>query len=116
MTCGKAAIIYTTLPDMEQARKLGEALVREHLAACVNMLPAMQSIYEWKGDMQHDEEVVLLAKTTRERAKALKERIAALHPYETPAILHLPVMDVNASYFTWLSQQTTLPEAVAEEE
>ncbi len=106
MACGLAAFIYTTLPDMEQARALGEALVKERLAACVNIFPGMQSIYEWQGALSHDEEVVLIAKTVREKADAASARMAELHPYEVPAILHLPVLGVHPPYLAWMLRQT----------
>ncbi len=101
----EALLIYTTLPDEDAARRIGEALVRQRLAACVNILPAMHSIYEWQGNLEHDKEVVLIAKTTPQRADALAERLGALHPYEVPAILRLPVAAVNAAYLDWLRQQ-----------
>jgi len=102
----RASLIYTTLPDMEQARELGARLVREKLAACVNMFPAMQSIYAWKGRIEHDEEVVLIAKTVPELAERVMRRIGELHPYEVPAILLLPVEKVAESYLAWLRENT----------
>jgi periplasmic divalent cation tolerance protein len=102
----QASLVYTTLPDMEQARRLGEQLVREKLAACVNMFAGMQSIYEWKCGIEHDEEVVLIAKTVPELAERVMRRIGELHPYEVPAILLLPVEKVAESYLAWLRQST----------
>ena len=104
MQDARAALIYTTLPNADRAREMGELLVREGLAACVNIIPHMQSIYIWQGELAQDEEVVLLAKTTSQLATALMKRMAALHPYEVPAILHLPVMDVHAPYLAWMRQ------------
>ena len=102
-----AVFIYTTLPDMESAREMGETLVRERLAACVNIFPGMRSIYEWQGRLEFDEEVAVIFKTTPKRTQAAEARIAALHPYEVPAILRLPVAHVNAAYLEWLQAQTT---------
>jgi len=104
MQHAQASFIYTTLPDDNQAHEMGKVLVREGLAACVNIIPGMQSIYIWQGKLTHDEEVVLLAKTTPQLATALMKRMAALHPYTVPAILHLPVMDVHAPYLEWMRQ------------
>ena len=106
MTDVKAVFIYTTLPDANSAREMGEALVKERLAACVNIYPAMRSIYEWQGRLEHDEEVGMIVKTVPGRAADTAQRIGELHPYEVPAILHLPVTEANAPYLEWLRQQT----------
>ena len=106
----QALLIYSTLPGEEAARSIGETLVKERLAACVNIIPGMRSIYEWKGKLEHDAEVVLIAKTMPERADALAARLAELHPYEVPAILRLPVMEVNTAYLDWLRRQTVAQE------
>ncbi|WP_038034584.1 divalent-cation tolerance protein CutA [Thermopetrobacter sp. TC1] len=102
----RASLIYTTLPDEEAARTLGEALVKARLAACVNIIPGMRSIYEWKGRLEHDEEVVMIVKTMPDRAGECMAEIALLHPYEEPAIIRLPATDVSASFLDWLHTQT----------
>ncbi len=102
----RASLIYTTLPDEEAARNLGEALVKARLAACVNILSGMRSIYEWKGRLEHDEEVVMIVKTVPDRAGECMAEIALLHPYEEPAIIRIPATDVSASYLEWLHEQT----------
>ncbi len=102
----RATLIYTTLPDETAARVLGEALVKARLAACVNVIPGMLAIYEWKGRLEHGEEVVLIAKTMPDRAGECMAQMALLHPYEEPAILRLPVTEVAASYLDWLHAQT----------
>ncbi len=102
----RATLIYTTLPDEASARALGEAIVKARLAACVNIIPGMLAIYEWKGRLEHGEEVVLIAKTMPDRAGECMAQIALLHPYEEPAILRLPVTEVAASYLDWLHAQT----------
>jgi periplasmic divalent cation tolerance protein len=102
----RATLIYTTLPDETSARHLGEALVRARLAACVNIIPGMLAIYEWKGSLEHGSEVILIAKTMPDRAGECMAQIALLHPYEEPAILRLPVTEVAASYLDWLHAQT----------
>ena len=107
MSEATAVFIYTTLPDMDSARRIGEALVKERLAACANIFPGMRSIYEWQGRLEYDEEVAVIFKTAPERADATETRITALHPYQVPAILRLPVTHVNAPYLEWLKAQTT---------
>ena len=102
-----AVLIYTTLPDEAAARKLGEALVKERLAACVNIFPAMTSIYEWQGKLEHDSEAAMLVKTTGARAREAMRAIANLHPYEEPAILQIPVTGGAQGYLEWLARQTT---------
>ena len=102
----QALFIYTTLPDADSAAQLGEALVKERLAACVNIFPGIRSVYEWQGRLEHDEEVVLIAKTTPEQAAAAARRVHELHPYEVPAILQLPVTVMNSAYLEWMRQQT----------
>ena len=102
----KAVFIYTTVPEMKAAEAIGEMLVREKLAACVNVWPLIHSIYEWEGEIQYDEEAAMSVKTTPERADAAADKIAELHPYEVPAILRLPVWEVNQPYLDWLREQT----------
>ena len=77
-------IVLTTLPSDFESRDFGRALVEERLAACVNLLPAMDSVYRWEGQIEHDTERQVIIKTSRERVVALWERIRELHPYETP--------------------------------
>lgn len=84
-------ICYCTCPDAGSARTLAEALVGEGLAACVNRLPGVQSTYRWKGEVVTDSEELLMIKTTTARFPALKERLLALHPYELPELIAVPV-------------------------
>ncbi|MBJ7534169.1 divalent-cation tolerance protein CutA [Rhodomicrobium vannielii ATCC 17100] len=99
-------VIYTTLPSEEDAQKLGSALVEEKLAACVNILPGMVSIYRWQGAVENGNEAVMLVKTRRSlKVQAMRE-ISARHPYTVPAILVFEPSDVAASYLEWLCNQT----------
>jgi len=95
-------VVLTTCADMEQARRIAEVLVSEHLAACVNLLPAVESIYRWEGKIEQANEVLLLIKSTQERFGEVRERILQLHSYETPEIICVPIKDGLEKYLTWM--------------
>jgi periplasmic divalent cation tolerance protein len=98
-------LLYSTHPDLAQARITAQALLADKLAACCNILPGMESHYEWHGERQHAQEVILLSKTRMGlRAQAIAA-IAALHPYDCPAILEIPVAGGHAPYLAWLDAQ-----------
>lgn len=88
----------------DHARRIAEAVVEARLAACVNVLPAVESVYEWEGELARDTESTLLIKTTAAGVAALTERLVALHPYELPEVIALPVLDAegHAPYLAWL--------------
>jgi periplasmic divalent cation tolerance protein len=77
-------------------------LVREQLAACVNVLPTMRSVYRWQGKVEEAQELQLIIKTRRERVEAIKARLASLHPYDVPELLVLTISDGSAEYLAWL--------------
>jgi periplasmic divalent cation tolerance protein len=97
-------LMIATAPE-EKAEALARALVEEKLAACVNILQGARSIYAWKGALCDERESLLLIKTTKERALALAERFAALHPYETPELLSLEIREPesNLDYLSWVA-------------
>jgi periplasmic divalent cation tolerance protein len=99
---------YITAPDVDTAKALGSALVEERLAACINMIPNMTSIYRWQGNIETGEEVVVIAKTRADLMDTLTSRVTALHPDDTPCVLALPVApDMgNADFRTWLVEET----------
>jgi periplasmic divalent cation tolerance protein len=99
-------LVYTTLPDTQTALAIGEELVRERLAACVNVLPGMESVYAWKGAIERGQEVVAILKTREGLADALSAALKARHPYETPIILHLPVSGADADTAAWILAET----------
>ncbi len=99
-------LVYTTWPRLMDAEQAGRALVEAKLCACVNILPAMVSIYAWQGAVERAEEVVMILKTRRERIEALMEAVRAAHPYDTPAILELPVGLVDPRYAAWIAAET----------
>ncbi len=95
-------LCYCTCPDTASAQTLADALVGEGLAACVNQLPGVRSTYRWQGKVMTESEVLLLIKTTETRFAALKERLLALHPYEVPELIAVPVAQGHAAYLDWV--------------
>ena len=95
-------IVLITAPDLAVAAGLGRALVEERLAACANLVPQITSIYRWEGAVQEDSEVLMVVKTSAGRVAALTERVLALHPYEVPEVLVLPVESGAAAYLDWV--------------
>jgi periplasmic divalent cation tolerance protein len=100
-------VVLCTFPSHEVAVKVADQLVEERLAACVNLVPGLTSIYRWKGDTARDAEVLALIKTRRERYDAVAARLAALHPYEVPEVVALPAEAVAGAYAEWVRVQTT---------
>ena len=96
-------IVLTTCPDKVSAERIAHALVEEGLAACVNVLPPMHSIYRWKGKIEQATEQLLVIKSTVARFPAIRKRIQALHPYELPEIIAVPIADGLPGYLAWLS-------------
>ena len=101
-----ALVVLVTAPGAARARALARALVEERLAACGNVVPGLASIYRWKGKLHDDAEALLILKTTRARFAALRERILALHPYQVPEVLALPVEAGGGRYLAWLRAET----------
>ncbi|AGA89051.1 uncharacterized protein involved in tolerance to divalent cations [Thioflavicoccus mobilis 8321] len=95
-----------TCPDAETADRLASALVEERLAACVNILPGITSVYHWRGQVERDDEVLLLIKTVAARFAALSERLVALHPYEVPEVIATPITAGLPAYLDWMSACT----------
>lgn len=99
-------VVLTTLPTEGDAEKLASQLVEERLAACVNILPPMRSVYRWKNAVERAEERQLVIKTTTERITALEARIRTLHPYEVPEFVVIPIVQGSADYLSWLTDST----------
>lgn len=100
-------IIYCTCPDIVTAEKISRQLVSDNLAACVNMLPAITSIYRWQGKTEQASEVLLLIKTTAERFAAISTVIEDIHPYELPELIAVSITDGLPGYLDWIKQCTT---------
>ena len=101
-----AVIVLTTVGAAFDVASLARTLVDEHLAACVNVLPPMQSIYRWQGQVHVDAERQLVIKTSADRLEALQLRLTALHPYELPEFLVVEVVKGSQAYLEWLGAAT----------
>lgn len=97
-------IAYVTTPDLQTARRIAQTLVEESLAACCNVLPEVESIYRWEGNVETAHECLMIVKTTQERFPALRDRIAALHSYEVPEIIAAPITDGLDAYLNWVRE------------
>jgi periplasmic divalent cation tolerance protein len=95
-------IALCTCPDAAVGERIAEALVGEGLAACINTLPGITSVYLWEGKVQRDSEVLLLMKTTRARLAELTDRVRQLHPYELPEVIAVPVSGGLPDYLQWV--------------
>ena len=99
-------LVFTNLPDRAAAERLADSLIKERLAACVNILAPCQSVFRWKSDIQHDEEYPLLIKTTEARYAELEAAIRAAHPYELPEIIAVPIERGLPAYLDWVATET----------
>ena len=107
MPSDQFVIVLTTLPAEGEAEKFASQLVEERLAACVNILPPMRSVYRWKNAVERADERQLVIKTTRARVIALEARLRAFHPYDVPEFIVLPIDSGSADYLSWLSGNTS---------
>jgi periplasmic divalent cation tolerance protein len=99
-------LCLSTCPDAVTATRIARALVEERLAACVNRLPGIQSVYRWQGKVVEDAEVLLVIKTTSERFEALRGRLVELHPYEVPELVAIEVGGGHRAYLDWIAAET----------
>ena len=102
----KLCWVYMTAGSVEEAKSIGQILVSKNLAACVNLLENMTSIYIWKDKLEEDQEVVIIAKTRKTLMPKLIETINSLHSYDCPCILELPVQGGNSDFLSWIESQT----------
>jgi periplasmic divalent cation tolerance protein len=99
-------VVLVTAPSPADAERIAEAVVGEHLAACVNRIGPIRSTYFWEGEVQRDEEWLLVIKTQAARFAELAARVRALHTYQTPEIIALPIVDGSAPYLEWVRAAT----------
>ena len=97
-------LVMTTCADAGQARRLAERLVGERTAACVSIVPAIESVYRWSGNIEHGQEALLLIKTARGRYDAVEETIRATSEYDVPEVLAVPIATGSAAYLGWLGE------------
>lgn len=99
-------IALVTAPEGDAAERLVRSLVEEGVAACGNIVPGLLSLYRWEGEIQRDSEALILLKTTADEVARLVERVVALHPYDVPEVLVLPVEAGHAAYLRWVAEST----------
>ena len=102
-----SVVVLCTCANDGEASRIAEALVEERLAACVNLLPPVRSIYRWQGNIEKGLEVLLLIKTNQNRLDDVCRRIRGLHSYDTPEVIALPVASGLEKYLTWLGEQVS---------
>ncbi|KAF8795316.1 protein CutA homolog isoform X2 [Argiope bruennichi] len=101
---GVFSVSYVTAPSDDVAKKIAEGLVKEKLAACVNIIPGIHSIYEWKGEIQKDSEVLMLIKSRTSRLDELTKYVRENHPYEVCEVISMPIQQGNEPYLKWLDE------------
>ena len=104
MSSSDAIVVLMTAPTLEEARMLAEKLVESQLAACVQILPQMESVYRWQGKVERQPEHLLLAKTTADRFAELEREVRAMHSYDTPEIVAFPLTEGSSDYLQWLQE------------
>ena len=102
MTSSEPIVVLMTAASREEANQIAEVLVSARLAACVQILPEIESVYRWQGEVKREKEILLLAKTVASRFAELESKVRAMHSYETPEIIAVPVTDSSAPYLGWL--------------
>jgi periplasmic divalent cation tolerance protein len=102
----RAVLVYTTWPSVVEAEAAGRKIVERRLAACVNILPGMISHYWWRGAIERAEEVVMIVKTRASLSEAVRAAVRDAHPYETAAIMVLPVESLDPDYHAWIVAET----------
>jgi periplasmic divalent cation tolerance protein len=107
MSAGGVLFVLTTVSTEAEARAIAERLVNERLAACVNALPGVKSIYRWEGKVQEASEILLLVKTAKARLSAVKAAIKELHPYELPELVALEPADVDETFAQWIAESAS---------
>ena len=105
----EAIVVFMTTANADEARRIADRLVEAQLAACVQILPEIVSVYRWRNEVQRESEVLVLAKTTAARFEELEREVRAIHSYETPEIIAVPIVAGSRAYLQWL-EQTINPE------
>ena len=104
------AVLFCTVPNAEVGARVAHAVVDASEAACVNIIPGLRSIYRWRGETCDDAELLLVMKTTRSRCEELSRHVKAMHPYETPELVALPVEAGSLAYLDWVRGETRPPQ------
>jgi periplasmic divalent cation tolerance protein len=98
-------VVLCTCSSADEARRIAGELIAQHLAACVNLLPAVRSIYHWEGAIEDSEETLMMIKSARPLFERLRTAIVRLHSYDVPEIIALPIVDGAASYLAWMDKE-----------
>ena len=101
-------IILITVPDVKSAEKIAAMLVEKSLAACVNIITGVKSVYRWEGELNHDDELLLLVKTVRDNFDAISLAVKSIHPYDLPEIIAVPVVNGFNPYIEWIKDETSV--------
>ena len=109
-----AIIVFMTAADRAEAGRLAEMLVEKRLAACVQILPEIESVYRWQGKIERQQEVLLIAKTTQSKFEDLEKEVRALHSYETPEIVAFPLTAGSDPYLAWLKTSVGVESAAGD--
>lgn len=102
-------VVLSTCPDAETAAGIARVLIEDSLVACVNILPGLRSMYRWNDSVQDEQEVLMILKTPADRLPDARQRLVALHPYEVPEVVALPVADGHDAYLSWVCSATRTP-------
>lgn len=113
MESSDAIVVFMTAASGEEAARLADMLVGARLAACVQILPEMESVYRWRGKIERQAEVLLIAKTTSEKFAEFETQVRALHSYEIPEIVAIPIRNLSAPYLEWLVKSLEADEAAS---
>ena len=101
---GNYKIVYVTVPSFETGRNIAAKILEQHLCACVNIMPAVESIYVWQGKVEKSSELLLMIKTTASLIEDLKSTVLSLHPYEVAEFIVLDIADGSAPYLNWVKE------------
>ena len=102
---GEIVIVFVTVPGLREGRRISKAVLTSRLAACVNVIPGIQSMYQWKGKIVQEKEAMLVLKTTRPRYRKLEQKIKQLHPYEVPEVIAIPMICGSSQYIEWVTKE-----------
>jgi periplasmic divalent cation tolerance protein len=107
MSDAQVLMVMSNAPDKASAHALARALVETKLAACVTILPGVQSVYRWQGQIEQADEVTLLIKSTRQHYAQLQQTLISAHPYDVPELIAWPITEGYAPYLQWVAAETT---------
>jgi periplasmic divalent cation tolerance protein len=107
ITKSEIIIVFVTVPGLREGSRISRAILTSRLAACVNVIPGVQSMYKWKGKIVREKEAMLVMKTTRLRYRKLEQKIKKLHPYEVPEVIAIPLICGSSQYIEWVTREVT---------